>query len=160
MAMYFRRQSTRSKASLTLHAIRYTLFAVAITTVGALSVLIYQNYQQSIDPHRVYGRWIEIGTPTYDRATIEFNQDGVFRNNRLITTKFEFDGSQIRLETGSGWHVYQLSSRQNAPLLNRVQPNSPSQRFVKQGYEHLVDLEGGGLGKKRRSAIVEHFNEK
>lgn len=143
---------------LTFSIIRYLIVSISIAAIGGLLVLIYQSYQESIDPKRVYGRWLEVGTSANTRYTIEFNETGVFRNNRLVTTKFEFNGNKIFIATGSGEYIYQLSNVKDIPRLRRLQPNSPTQHFVKQGYEHLINLEGGGMANKRRSAISDHFN--
>ncbi|GAK87382.1 hypothetical protein JCM19238_4992 [Vibrio ponticus] len=154
------KHSIYSKNGGSLAALRMMFFAIAIAAFGAIAVLAYFSYQESLDPKHVYGRWLEMGTPGYDRASIQFNDSGVFRNNRMVATKFEFDGSLIHVKTGSGLHIYQLSYSKDAPLLRRIQPNSPTQRFVKQGYEHMVDMEGGGIAKKRRAALAQHFNDK
>ncbi|WP_428796904.1 DUF2850 domain-containing protein [Vibrio kasasachensis] len=161
MTLYsFNKQSTERKISASIPIIHIVFLCLVSLILGAFSVLIYFSYQDYIAPENVYGRWLEVGTPSYNRASIEFNQDGVFRNQRMVATQFEFDGRQIHVTTGSGISIYQLTVAKQTPQLKRIQPNSPTQRFVKLGYEHTVDMEGGGIAKRRRVALAEHFNEK
>ncbi|WP_083627177.1 DUF2850 domain-containing protein [Vibrio ponticus] len=128
--------------------------------IGAAVVYSYHAYQDSIDPKHIYGRWIEVGTSSQSRNSIEFNQTGFLRNHRLTSTQFEFNGSEVQVTTGSGNYVYQLAYINEIPRLRRIKPSSPALHFVKQGYEDQIDMEGGGIANKRRSAISNHFSEK
>nr|WP_039948594.1 DUF2850 domain-containing protein [Vibrio ichthyoenteri] len=134
--------------------------ALGFIFLSAFIVAIYFSYQDYINPKHVHGRWIEIGTANYNQDTLDLNSNRVFRNQRLITTQFEFDGNQVVITTGAGASIYQLTGTFNSPQLRRLQPNSPTQRFIKEGFEHTVDMEGGGLAKRRRAALAEHFSEK
>mgnify|MGYP001329869482 CR=1 FL=1 len=156
----FNKQSTSQKTQANLSILHIVFLCCMLGVLGGFSVLVYSSYQDYIAPNNVYGRWLEVGTPSYDRSSIEFNQEGVFRNQRMVATQFEFDGQQIHVTTGSGVSIYQLTIAKNTPQLKRIQPNSPTQRFVKQGYEHTIDMEGGGIAKRRRAALAQHFNEK
>ncbi len=132
---------------------------LGILSIGFAS-LIYVSYQDYVHPRHVYGSWIEIGAPSYDTDKLTLNEQGVFRNARLISTSFDFDGKEIFIETGQGVTIYRLAGTPNSPQLRRVQPNSPTQRMIKEGYENTVDMEGGGPAKNRRAALSEHFNNK
>jgi hypothetical protein len=144
---------------------REQYFKAALFTILALlgfsfSALTYYSYQEYVHPKHVYGSWIEIGGPSYNRDVITLTEDGVFRNKRLITTKFEFDGKKIQLETGGGKYIYQLAGTPNSPQLKRVSPAGPIQRFIKHGYEHTIDTSNASAGKNRRAALSDHFNSK
>ncbi|MBA5761003.1 DUF2850 domain-containing protein [Vibrio sp. 404] len=156
----FNKQSTSRKSHIHFSFLHLVFLCCVSAVLGAFSILIYSSYQQYIAPNNVYGRWLEVGTASYNRSSIEFNQNGVFRNQRMVATQFEFDGQQIHVETGSGISIYQLTRAKDTPQLKRIQPNSPTQRFVKQGYEHLIDMEAVGIAKQRRAALANHFNEK
>nr|WP_284192696.1 DUF2850 domain-containing protein [Vibrio zhanjiangensis] len=130
-----------------------------ISLAVAFSAILYFSYKDYIHPKHVYGKWIEIGTPDYDTEILTFSERGVFRNERLITTDFEFDGTLITVATGSGQSVYQMSGTFKSPQLKRITPSSPTQRFIKSGYEDTVKS-GGGAAKNRRAALSEHFNSK
>ncbi|MBU2899197.1 DUF2850 domain-containing protein [Vibrio hepatarius] len=125
----------------------------------AFSSILYFSYKDYIHPKNVYGRWIEIGTPEYDTEILTFSKRGVFRNERLITTDFEFDGTLITVTTGSGKSVYQVSGTFESPQLKRLTPSHPNQRFIKAGFEDSVNS-GGGAAQKRRAALSEHFSSK
>ncbi|MGF1695542.1 DUF2850 domain-containing protein [Vibrio kyushuensis] len=140
--------------------IRSALFTV-LTILGiSFGSLTYFSYQEYVNPEHVYGSWIEIGSPKYDTDILTLSADGVFRNKRLITTTFNFDGKEINLNTGQGEFIYQLSGTPNSPQIKRVHPSGPIKRFIKQGYEHTVDSDSAGVGKNRRAALSEHFNSK
>lgn len=130
-------------------------------TLGLLAIgftlLIIVSYRDYINPKHVHGSWIEIGTPSHLTEVLTFNEQGVFRDHRLIATQFEFDGKSISVTTGSGLTVYQLSGTVDSPQLRRVQPLLPHQRFIRAGYEHTISTDPT---PSRRSAISEHFRER
>jgi len=90
--------------------------SVFATTLGVAALLcgalIYFGYQAYTNPSQVYGSWIEINAPGYRTEVLTLSDQGVFRNHRLISTSFEY-----------------------SPQLKRIQPASPIQRFIKQGFE-------------------------
>ncbi|MGD8171921.1 DUF2850 domain-containing protein [Vibrio sp. TRT 21S02] len=138
-----------------------TLFAVVFSVLAiAFSLLLYFSYQDYVNPKHVYGKWIEVGAPGYNVEVLVLSEQGVLRNNRLVATQFEFDGKKVYVETGQGTSIYQIAGTMNSPQLRRLVPNSPTQRFIKEGYENTVDMEGGGAAKHRRAALSEHFGNK
>lgn len=140
--------------------VKFVIIAVFGFLALGFSSLIYFSYQDYVNPKHVYGTWVEIGTPAYNTETLTFDANGVFRNHRLISTTFEFDGEKIHLTTGSGSAIYQIAGTFDSPQLRRLEPAIPVQRFVKKGYEDTVDMEGGGGAKQRRAALTEHFGSK
>lgn len=134
-----------------------TLF---VTLAVAFAALLFFSYNDYVHPKNVYGRWIEIGTPGYNTEVLTFNERGVYRNDRLITTTFDFDGKVITVTTGGGISIYQIAGTFKSPQLRRLEPNSPTQRFIKAGYEDTVDMGRGGSAKNRRAALSEHFSSK
>lgn len=141
-------------------AIKLAAAMIFMLLAAGFSTLLYVSYQDYIHPKHVYGRWIEVGAPPYQTEVLALSAQGVFRNNRLIATNFEFDGKRITVETGRGVSIYQVAGTFNSPQLRRLQPNSPTQRFIKEGYEDTIDMSGGGSAKHRRSALSDHFGNK
>lgn len=139
----------------------FKTLAVVVFTILTLGFggLIYFSYQDYVDPKHVYGSWIEIGAPPYKTEVLTLNEQGVFRNDRLVATQFEFDGEQILIKTGQGTAIYQIAGTFSSPQLRRIQPNSPTQRFIKQGFEETIDMSGEGSTKNRRSALSNHFSD-
>lgn len=139
----------------------FQVFVAALLSALAVGFasLIYVSYQDYTDPKHVYGRWVEIGAPPFQIEYLELNEQGFFRNNRLVSTNFEFDGERVYVTTGSGASVYQVAGTYDSPQLKRLVPNSPTQRFIKEGYESTVDMQGGGAAKKRRAALSDHFSQ-
>ncbi|MDQ2189904.1 DUF2850 domain-containing protein [Vibrio sp. B4-12] len=138
-----------------------SLFWIVLFTIAAgFATLLLVSYQEYTSPKNVYGSWIEIGTPSYSTEVLTLNSNGVFRNNRLVSTQFEYDGDKIVINTGSGVTIYQLAGTTNSPQLKRIEPVMPLQRFIKQGYESTVENdENGDPSKNRRSALSEHFSQ-
>lgn len=159
MSWYYSKQKAGNISALMPLMTKGAMLVVLCLCIGAISVIAHLNYQDSINPKHVYGTWLETGTPSYNSASIKFTDHGVYRNQRMISTQFDFDGKKIHVTTGSGVYIYQLSQANKIPQLRRIQPNSPTQRFVKKGYEHLIDKEDGGIAKRRRAALAEHFTE-
>ncbi|MEH0689013.1 DUF2850 domain-containing protein [Vibrio cholerae] len=137
---------------------KVVLPVVIIGLALGFSALLYVSYQDYVHPKHVYGRWIEIGAPTYNTEVLTLSSEGVFRNDRLVATDFEFDGKKVFVTTGGGKSIYQIAGTFSSPQLKRLEPNSPTQRFIKEGYEDTVDLEGGGAAKHRRTALSDHFS--
>lgn len=140
--------------------IKYAAIIIFVLLTLGFSSLLYFSYQDYIHPKHVYGNWIEVGAPPYQTEILTLNAQGVYRNNRLIATQFEFDGKRITVSTGRGKSIYQVAGTFNSPQLRRLEPNSPTQRFIKQGFENTIDMEGGGSAKNRRSALSDHFGDK
>lgn len=129
---------------------------LSLLAVG-FALLIIVSYRDYINPKNVHGSWIEIGAPSHLTEVLTFNEQGVFRDHRLIATQFEFDGKTIAIRTGTGETLYQLSGTTDSPQLRRVEPPLPHQRFIRAGYEHTISTEPG---PSRRSAVSEHFRER
>ena len=138
-------------------AIKVILGLILATLAAGFALLIYFSYRAYTNPEHVYGTWIEIGTPVYNTDTLTLNNHGVFKNGRLIATQYDFTGKRIYVETGSGISIYEMAGTERSPQLKRLQPNSPTQRFIKQGFEHTIDRENGGPAKNRRAALSDHF---
>ncbi len=155
-----KKRASRSAIALNSRFVRVVFGSLLLILAGLFSTILYVSYQDYVHPKHVYGTWIEIGSPPYDTETLILNEQGVLKNQRMIATQFEFDGSQVFVQTGQGMSIYQMSGTPKSPQLRRIQPNSPTQRFIKQGFEHTVDMEGGGIAKKRRAALKNHFENK
>ena len=88
-------------------------------------------HQQSVDPRKVYGVWVEVDAPPYQSDTLELSSSGVVINNRLVSTSFEFDGKQVIIITGEGAMVYVVTGPFDSPRLKRIVPVSPIKQFAK-----------------------------
>ncbi len=111
-----------------------------------------------MDPANVYGEWIEIGAPIYNTEVLDFRPQGVYRNNRLVSTTYSFNGKQITIITGNGEVTYEFAGTDSSPQIKRTGTNAPPQRFIKKGYEDTVKQTSSGTGSEaRRAALAEHF---
>jgi hypothetical protein len=137
------------------------LLVMAILT-GVGGYMFYTSHQNHMSPTRVYGNWIEIGAPKQSTEILTFSDSGALRNHKLITTSFEFDGRIIRLETGSGLWVYERVGTPRSPQLRRITPALPPQRFILEGYESTVPMDGFNPSQNQslRSGVSDHFSTK
>ncbi len=134
-----------------------SMFALGLgVTALACGALIFFGYQSYTSPKQVYGSWIEINAPGYHTEILTLNDQGVFRNHRLVSTNFDYDGKKIEIQTGKGVSIYALAGTENSPQLKRIKPSSPAQRFIKKGYESTVS-DDGQSSNLRRNALSEHF---
>ncbi|WP_253820753.1 DUF2850 domain-containing protein [Vibrio sp. 99-70-13A1] len=129
----------------------------ALAAIAWVGVSSYQSHLEFTDPSNVYGNWIEVGSPPYQTDKLSLSEKGVIRNHRLISTSFEFDGSNILITTGSGVSIYKMSGNIRSPQLKRISPAVPPQTLVKEGFEHTVTSVSGGASQ-RRASLAEHFN--
>ncbi len=142
-----------------LTIIKTTFGIVCCSLLALTSYFLHLSYQNSRAPEQIYGEWIEIGAPPYQTELLTFSPDGVYRNHRLITTTFDFDGKVITLYTGLGKTAYQRSGSHLSPQLRRIEPSVPDQRFILKGFEHTVKGSEIGSASKRRAALSEHFTK-
>lgn len=137
-----------------------TAFWLGLTLLAcAFGLLLLFSYRDYVSPKQVYGSWIEIGAPSYQTEVLTFNEHGVFRNDRMVSTDFDYDGKNIEVETGLGVTIYQVTGTQKSPQLKRIEPSIPIQRFIKEGYEDTVAPPEGNAGQVRRSALSAHFTD-
>ncbi|MCL9773893.1 DUF2850 domain-containing protein [Vibrio methylphosphonaticus] len=148
-----RGRHTKTNDSLTL----IIILLVSVALASGLGFAFYNSHQKHISPAQVYGNWIEIGAPKQSTEILTFASHGVQRNHRLIATQYEFDGRIVKLKTGSGNWVYEKVGTPRSPQLRRITPALPPQRFILQGFEHTVPMDGYSPGQNRRSALSEHF---
>lgn len=120
----------------------------------ASAMMVYLSYQQSVNPKQVFGTWVEIGAPSYQTEVLRFSEQGVHRNERLVSTNFTFNGTNITINTGNGTFVYQLTGTFNAPQLKRVEPSYPTQRFIRKELQHTINnAQESNAALLKRSAV-------
>ena len=128
-------------------------FMVALTA----GYFAYQAHQQSVSPSNVHGTWIEIGAPPYKTDILTLSDNGVMMNHRFISTSFDFDGKIVTINTGSGPTVYTISGTYDSPRLKRLVPSTPSQQFIKEGYEDTATGDTHSIMQQRRASLAEQF---
>ncbi len=153
------RTSSKSHSIMSKINIFKSMFTLGLGIAAlACGALIYFSYQSFTNPKQVYGSWIEINAPGYHTEVLTLNDQGVFRNNRLVSTNFKYDGRKILIKTGKGRSVYALAGTDKSPQLKRIEPASPVQRFIKKGFEDTVTSDGQS-SELRRNALSQHFSE-
>ncbi|WP_161153281.1 DUF2850 domain-containing protein [Vibrio eleionomae] len=140
-------------------AFKLIFMAFSIVIVVSCSILGYDAYKAYINPEHVYGKWVEIGGPNYNKEILTLSEKGVYKNNHLISTSFQFSGSTVTVRTGDGTTKYELDGSEDAPQLKRIKPGSPTQAFVKHGYEAELKHKQQSGSQERRLILSEHFKE-
>ncbi|MCF7505989.1 MULTISPECIES: DUF2850 domain-containing protein [Vibrio] len=128
-------------------------FMIALTA----GYFAYQAHQQSVSPNNVHGTWIEIGAPPYKTDILTLSDNGVMMNHRFISTSFDFDGKVVTVNTGSGPTIYTISGTYDSPRLKRLFPSTPSQQFIKEGYEETATGDTHSVMQQRRASLAEQF---
>ncbi len=153
------RTSSKSHSVMSNNNILKSVFTLGLGAIAlGCGALIFYGYQSYTSPKQVYGSWIEINAPGYYTEVLTLNDQGVFRNNRLVSTNFDYDGKKILIKTGKGRAVYALAGTEQSPQLKRIEPASPVQRFIKKGFEDTVTSDGQS-SEQRRSALSQHFSD-
>jgi hypothetical protein len=130
-------------------SLKYFIALIGIVMVGISGTMLYQNYQEYIDPQVLYGKWIEIHVLSDRKETLVISKHGIFRNDKLVTTHFKYDGSEISFTTGEGEYRYQWNESLTSPQLKRLEPSKPEQTLIKKGYEDtlkVIQSKSIGLG--------------
>ncbi len=97
--------------------------------VTALTVVYTRHIS---DPSVIYGEWLETNAPSYDTDTFIIKENGIFTNNRMITSQYEFNGSKLSYYIGDTLYSYQIVDRDKT-LMKRSTPHPARIQFVKKG---------------------------
>ncbi len=150
------KKPTKSR-DLFANSLLYGLLLVGFMITVTAGYFAYQAHQKSVSPSNVHGTWIEIGAPPYNTDILTLSDKGVMMNHRLITTSFDFDGKIVTINTGSGPRVYTISGTYDSPRLKRLEPSTPAQQFIKEGFEHTATGESHSVMQQRRASLAEQF---
>ncbi len=99
--------------------------------VGSMSLLYSKKITR---PDIMFGEWVELDAPPYDTEVFKLTQLGVEQHNRIISTEFEFSGSEISYYRGNQKHSYQIIDR-NKTLIRRTEPKPYGVFYAKRGSE-------------------------
>jgi len=117
------------------------VFIISALILGLLGTLIFLSYQNYVNPKHIYGTWVEFNVLASRQDILVFGDNGVSRNDHLITTRFKYDGKTITFTTGEGKTVYRIAGTKNIPQLKRMQPKSPPQILIRQEDEKKIESE-------------------
>ncbi|MFA0015466.1 DUF2850 domain-containing protein [Vibrio lentus] len=98
-----------------------------LTWVSYLGYITLQSFKH---PKHVYGHWLEVDVPPYLAEELIFSPEGVYRNDRLITTHFGFDGEEVQIQTGQGLFVFTLVIKDSSSRLIQIHPSFPIKTFA------------------------------
>lgn len=91
------------------------------------------------NPKNVYGTWVELNVLESIQEVIVLNEDGVYRNDHLVTTRFDYDGESVKFVTGNGDTVYRVTGTPKLPELKRIEPETPQQILVRKEDQHFFE---------------------
>ncbi|GAD74576.1 DUF2850 domain-containing protein [Vibrio azureus] len=131
------------------------IFCLVIAAILKVGIGAYSNF---IAPNNVYGQWVEIDAPPSQTERLTLSPEGVFRNDRLIATQFDFDGTFITINHSIGESIYKLSGSYVSPQLHRITPPLPRQRFTLKSEQDAKVDSASSSQVQRRAALSEHFS--
>ncbi|MDV7106191.1 DUF2850 domain-containing protein [Vibrio sp. TH_r3] len=138
--------------------IALAIILLVLSTMSAASYFTYISYKNYIDPSRVYGKWTEIGAPSWQTDRFSLSADGVVQNSRFIASSFDFDGSIVTYTTGEERYQLQIFGQQDERL-TRISGGGHTASFIKNGYEDTLP-DQDNIGPARRVSLAEHFRSK
>lgn len=109
-------------------------FCVWLALGGAVTSLS-MLYQNEISRGEImYGEWVELKAPPYDTEVFELSQLGVTQNSRVLSTEFQYTGSELSFYRGDSISKYQIVNRDKT-LMRRMRPAPTGVFFAKKGSE-------------------------
>lgn len=101
----------KKKGLTTITMLKVTLVFLLIVLAGVvIAIGTHLGSNKKTGKADLFGAWIEVGAPKYNTDTYVINGSGVYKNSRLLTTNYQFDGTELIVETGGGRYVYVLSA--------------------------------------------------
>ncbi|WP_375321863.1 DUF2850 domain-containing protein [Aliivibrio logei] len=111
------------------------LVLISFVAVGLVASVIAATYKSGafaqMPASQLYGNWVEDGVPYYAQDSFTVSEGGIYTHGRLISTKFEFDGSKLSYKHGETTYIYMVEDRDGAELL-RIKPTHYKSTFHKQ----------------------------
>lgn len=105
---------------------------VAVGLVASILAAMFRSGMFAQMPEtQLYGSWVEQGVPSYARDSFTISAGGIYTHGRLISTKFDFDGTQLTYKHGETTYVYIVEDDEGAQLL-RIKPTHYKSSFRKQ----------------------------
>ncbi len=110
------------------------LVLISFVAIGLVASVIAAMYKSGafaqMPASQLYGNWVELGVPSYAQDSFTISEGGIYTHGRLISTKFEFDGTKLSYKHGETLYVYMVENKDGAELL-RVQPTHYKSSFSK-----------------------------
>ena len=111
------------------------MLLIGFVAVGLVASILAAMFRAGVfaqmPASQLYGSWVEQGVPSYARDSFTISAGGIYTHGRLISTKFDFDGSQLSYNHGGTIYVYMVEDNDGAQLL-RIKPTHYKSSFRKQ----------------------------
>ena len=111
------------------------MLLIGFVAVGLVASILAAMFRAGVfaqmPASQLYGSWVEQGVPSYARDSFTISAGGIYTHGRLISTKFDFDGSQLSYNHGGTIYVYIVEDNDGAQLL-RIKPTHYKSSFRKQ----------------------------
>lgn len=110
---------------------------LGILVVGSSSVLLGRYLDREGRVSKIYGTWVEQGVPAYLRDSMVIRKEGVYIDQRIVDTDFNFDGHTLTYIYQGDKYKYVVKD-ENVTVLERVAPLH---------YKSLFQLSGGHVSE-------------
>lgn len=111
------------------------MLLIGFVAVGLVASILAAMFRAGVfaqmPASQLYGNWVEQGVPSYARDSFTISAGGIYTHGRLISTKFDFDGSQLSYKHGGTTYIYMVEDNDGAQLL-RTKPTHYKSSFRKQ----------------------------
>ncbi|MDA9556510.1 DUF2850 domain-containing protein [Vibrio sp.] len=77
----------------------------------ALGIFLFQKIAIKLAPvEEIYGTWVEHNVSSHVKEVFILSQSGVYQSNRLIASKFHFDGHNLSFKIGDTVRTFIMSN--------------------------------------------------
>ncbi len=104
-----------------------------IFTIGVLSVLLSQHLESLSSKTILYGVWEEQDVPGYARDSFEVRKEGIYISERIVDTRYSFDGRTLLYEFEGKTFEYKVKRDEDTTELLRVSPTHYQSVFYLRG---------------------------
>ncbi len=88
----------------------------------------YLTHQKEVRK-KIYGHWVEQNVAPYLSDTYTIKPDGIYRDGRVLTTDFRFNGSELIFTSGGVEHEFVITS-ESFHQMKRIRPEHYESIFL------------------------------
>lgn len=116
-------------------AIIIVVSLLLIFIIGLSSMLVSRYFERKQSKALIYGVWDEQNVPLYIRESFEVREEGIYVLERIVDTRYEFDGTTLRYNYDDKNYVYKVTGTEVIEL-HRVKPFHYESFFRMRGKEY------------------------
>ena len=123
------RGNSRRDVSYYVRAILLVVTVAICTVVTLYHVLGEYNAKQQDLKKNIYGHWVEQHVAPYMSDSYTIKPEGIYRDGRMLTSKFSFNGTELEFESGGVEHEFIVIS-ESFNRMRRLRPEHYESIFL------------------------------